>query len=128
MQVAAASGQNDANLNIGEFQTVTISGEVFGDQNGDGSLDGADEGISGWTVDLVNSASSVVATTTGSDGSFSFAGVGPGTFTVEEVLQSGFIESSSPAAFSVTTISNQAVSGLTFGVFQLATASGELFE
>ncbi len=125
--VGVSSSQSVTNLNVGEFQTVTISGQVFGDQNGDGSLDGSDQGISGWTVDLVNSANQVVSTTTGSNGSFSFTGVGPGTFTVEDVLPSGYIQTTSPPSFSVTTISNQAVAGLSFGVFQLATASGELW-
>jgi len=109
------------------FHTVAISGQVFTDSNGDGVSNGTDSGLAGWTVDLVNSLNQVVSTTTGSDGSFSFTGVGPGSFSIKEVFSSGYIQTSSPSSYSVTTSSGQAVSGLSFGVFQLATASGKLF-
>ncbi len=128
VRVATTSGQSVANLNVGEFQTVTISGQVFDDQTGDGVFGGTDSGVASWTVDLVNASNQVVSTTTASDGSFSFTGVGPGSFTVEEVLESGYAQTSSPSTFSVDTKSGQAVSGLSFGIFQLATASGELFD
>ena len=36
--MTAPYGQTIANLNFGEFQTVTVSGEVFNDLNDSGSL------------------------------------------------------------------------------------------
>ncbi len=128
VNVTTSSGQNVANLDVGEFQTVTISGEVFNDLNGDGLLDGTDSGLAGWTVKLLNSFNGVITTTTASDGTFSIAGVGPGSYTVEEVLPGGYIQTSSPLTYTGTTSSGQGVAGLTFGVFQLATVSGELFQ
>ena len=58
------SGQSVANLNFGDFQTVTFSGEVFNDLNGNGTLDGGEPGLAGWTVNLLNSSNQVVATAT----------------------------------------------------------------
>ncbi len=123
-----AAGQTINNLNFGDFQTVTFSGEVYNDLNDNGALDSGEPGIAGWTVDLLNSASTVVATTTtASTGDYSFSSVGPGTYTVKEVLESGFIQTSKPATYSETTSSAQNDSGLVFGIYQLATFSGEVF-
>ena len=123
-----AAGQTINNLNFGDFQTVTFSGEVFNDLNDNGALDSGEPGIAGWTVELLNSASKVVATTTtASTGDYSFAGVGPGTYTVEEVLESGFLQTSKPATYSETAASGQNETGLVFGIYQLATFSGEVF-
>ena len=126
--VTIAAGQTINNLNFGDFQAVTLSGEVFTDTNDNGTLDSGEPGIAGWTVDLLNSSAQVVAaTTTDSHGDFAFAGVGPGTFTVKEVLQNNFIPTSSPATYSEKTSGGQNVGGLVFGIYQLATFSGEVF-
>ena len=76
----------------------TINGEVYNDLNGNGSLDGGEPGLAGWTVELLNSANSVVdTTTTASSGDFTFTGIAPGSYTLEEVLQSGYVQTA-PAA------------------------------
>ncbi len=49
--VTVAAGQTINNLNFGDFQTVTLSGEVFSDLNDNGALDTGEPGIAGWTVD-----------------------------------------------------------------------------
>jgi YD repeat-containing protein len=127
--VTEASGQDIANLDIGEFRTVTLGGEVFADANGDGLLDGNESGLSGWTVHLLDSSNNqVAAASTASDGTYSFPGVGPGSYTVAAVLQAGYFQTSSPATYAVTTASGQDVGGLVFGVAQGATAAGELYE
>ncbi len=125
--VTASSGTNVSNLNFGEFHTVTLSGLVFSDSSGSGVLTGADPGLSGWTVDLVNSANQVVATTTSTTGGFSFTAVGPGTYTVELVQQSGYLATTS-TTFSVTAQSGANVSNLNVGEFGLVTLSGEVFD
>ena len=60
--VTAASGQTINNLNFGEFQTVTLSGEVYRDINDRRLLDGSESGLSGWTVNLLNSSQQIVQT------------------------------------------------------------------
>ena len=52
-------------------------------------------GLPGWTIDLLDSAGAIVATTvTDANGNYSFTDVGPGTYTVQEELQPGWIQTS----------------------------------
>ncbi|HKM53713.1 MAG TPA: SdrD B-like domain-containing protein, partial [Isosphaeraceae bacterium] len=127
LAVTTRSGQNVANENFGEFQPVTLSGEVFLDTNGDGQLDNGESGLSGWTINLVNGSSQVVQTTTsGTGGVFSFAGVGPGRYAIQVVQQAGYVESTTP--LNVTTSSGQNIPSLNVGEFQPITVSGEVFD
>ena len=76
--VTTTSGQNVANLDFGDFQTVTVSGEVYNDLNGNGALDGGEPGLAGWTIKLVNNSTAAITTaTTNSSGDYSFSGIGP---------------------------------------------------
>jgi protocatechuate 3,4-dioxygenase beta subunit len=122
------SGTNISGLELGESQSLTISGQVFNDVAGSGTYAAGDQGLSGWTIDVLNSAHSVVASAqTGANGNYTLTGVGPGTYTVEEVPQSGYIQTTAPAIYSVTVVQGQNSTGLNFGDFQLATVGGELF-
>ena len=72
---------------------AVVSGEIYGDVNGDGSLDSGETGLSGWTVDLTNTAtSSVYTTTTNASGVFSLTGIAAGTYILSEVVQPGFTQ------------------------------------
>ena len=85
LAVTAGRGQTIDNLDFGEFRTVTIAGEVIDDSN--------ESGLAGWTIDLLNGSNQVVQTaTTDSSGDFSFTGIGPGTFTLAEVVQAGYVQ------------------------------------
>ncbi len=104
------------------FQTVTLSGEVFNDLNGDGMIDPGDTGFSGWTVNLLNSQDKVIATTTtDSHGDYSFTGVGPGAQTIQEVPQTGpgnvpYVPTvPSTGTIAVTPTSGVNQTGLNFG-------------
>src|SRR6266545_467947 len=80
-----------ANANFGDQQQSTISGTVFSDLNGDGTLDTGEIGIGGVTIELVDANGIVIATTTTlADGSYSFTGVVAGNYTVRETDPSGY--------------------------------------
>ena len=129
LAVTAPGGQTVSNLNFGEFQTVTVSGETYDDVSGSGILNAHDPALAGWSINLLNGSNEIVQTaTTDSNGDYSFSGVGPGTYSVAEVLQSGYAETSSPSTYSLTTTGGQDVSGLDFGNFQQWSVSGTLFE
>ncbi len=81
-----ATGQSITGLNFGNFQSLTLSGEVFSDLNDNGVLNSGEPGLSGWTINLLNSSNQVVATaTSNSQGDYSFTVSNPGTYTIEEV-------------------------------------------
>ena len=126
--MTTTSGVNVSGFDFGEFQTVTLSGEVYNDFNGNGVLDNGEPGLAGWTIDLYrNGYGFIASTTTDSSGDYAFTGVGPGTYILEEVSQSGYIQTSSPSDYSVTTSNAQNVANLDFGEFQTVTLSGEAF-
>ena len=114
-------------LDFGVFLGATFSGEVFNDLNGNGILDNGEPGIPAWTVNLLNSSSTVVAaTTTDSSGDYSFTAVGPGSYTIVEVQQSGYT-STTATTIAVTATSGRVSTGNNFGEFAISTLSGEVF-
>ena len=126
--VTLSAGQTFTGLDFGDFRTVTLGGEVYGDTDADGTLGAGESGLAGWTVELLGSSGLVIALTqTGSDGRYTFSGVGPGTYSVQEVLQSGYVQTTAPASYAETTASGQDVGGLDFGLFPQDTLSGEVF-
>ena len=105
----------------------TLSGEVYNDLNGNGSLDSGEPGLAGWTVDLEDVSNHVLATAvTDSLGDYTFTGVAPGTYTVAEELQGGYTQTvpPSPGTYSVTVAAGQTISDLNFGDFQNASITG----
>jgi hypothetical protein len=123
--VSAGRGQTIDNLDFGEFQTVSMSGEVFDDVSDSGSFNASDPGLSGWTVDLLNGSGGVAqTTTTDSDGDYRFTDVGPGTYTISEVLQPGFVQSEpSSGGLSIAPTGGVDLSGEDIGIVQGALLS-----
>jgi streptogramin lyase len=127
---SVTAGGTVTGLDFGDFQGATISGQVFNDPTGSGSFAPGDPGLMGWTIDLLDSHGNIIATTTtDANGDYSFTNVGPGTHTVEEVVQPGWVQTAPapPGTFTVTPTSGQATTGLLFGDFQLVTFSGIVF-
>ena len=118
-------------MNFGNFVGATFSGEIYNDLAGTGVQQPNDPLLSGWTVDLVNSAGMTVATaTSNSSGVYTLADVGPGTFTVEEVTPAGWLitqPTNPPGTYTVTSQEGGSVTGLTFGNFHLVTISGTVY-
>ena len=127
--VTASSGLNETGLNFGDFEQVTYSGTVYDDLNGNGVDDPGEPGLQGWTVELLSNGSVVETTTSASDGSYSFADVAPGAYTIEEIMQTGWFqtEPQNPFFYSVTATSGSSQSGLNFGNFQLVNITGEVY-
>jgi CSLREA domain-containing protein len=105
-------------VSFGLFNTVSVAGNVFNDQNENGAQDTGEPGLSGWTVTLLDSFGNTVGTTqSASDGSYSFDGIGNGTFTVGEKLQGNYVQSdpAAPGTYTFTTTSGDDVVGDSFG-------------
>ncbi len=127
--VSAMSGLNDTGLNFGNYELVTYSGTVYNDLNGSGVIAPGDPGLSGWTVELLENGSVIATTTSASDGSYSFANLGYGVYTIEEIQQSGWYqtEPGTPFVYNVTATSGASQSGLDFGNFQLVNVTGTVY-
>lgn len=98
--------------NFGNWRPATISGHKFDDSNVDGLWSEAEQGLPDWGIQLSNSEER----STAADGSYSFS-VRPGTYSVGELLQSGWRQTTpaGPGSFEHTVISGQVLSGLDFG-------------
>jgi hypothetical protein len=110
---SAAAGGN----NFAEIVLSSISGTVFLDQNNNGVQNGADTGISGVTIQLLNAVNSVVATTTtDASGNYSFSGLQPGTYSVREPSQPA---NSANGITSAGSVDNGGTAGTATGVATL---------
>lgn len=82
----SVSGSNGNNF--AEVVLSSIAGIVFLDQNNNGVQNGADSGIAGVSVELLDNGGSVVATTTtDAAGAYSFGNLTPGNYAVREPAQ-----------------------------------------
>ncbi|MCZ2105235.1 MAG: hypothetical protein OZ923_12150 [Comamonadaceae bacterium] len=74
--------------NFAEIKPSSISGKVYKDLNNDGLINGADSGIGGQTVQLLDGMGNVVQTTvTDADGNYRFDNLLPGTYSVRQPAQ-----------------------------------------
>jgi hypothetical protein len=126
--VIAASGVDVADRDFANFQLVNISGMKFNDYNTDGDRDAGEPGIQGWTIYLYRDSDQdgqldaddplVAATTTGADGAYTFADLGPGEYIVREAQLAGWIQVSVNPGPIVAT-SGASASGVDFGNVQI---------
>src|SRR5262249_21224808 len=84
---------------------TSVHGYKFNDLNGNG-VDNGDPRLSGWTITLTgtdNMGNPVsLTTTTGANGEYSFTGLTPGTYTVAEVLQTGWTQTAGGTTVTLT--------------------------
>ncbi len=112
------NGTAATGYNFGETQT-SLSGTVYLDANNDGTKSGAAEvGIGGVTVALsgttTNGAAVSLTTTTAVDGSYSFLGLLPGTYTVTETQPAAYGDGLDTVGSAGGTVANDAIT-LTLG-------------
>lgn len=103
---------------ISSIKVDSIDGTVFTDANGNGQLDAGEPALGGRTVFINNDGSGVPdannpSTVTDVNGNYTFTGLVPGTYTVQEVLPAN--ASLTTPAQTVTVSSNATVSGINFG-------------
>ena len=106
---------------------------MFNDLNGDAVQDNSEPNLQGWTVQLVNAGGAIVGSaTTDANGNYTITGVGPGTMTLREVVQAGWIQAAPtpvpPGTYTFTTTSGTNITGKTFGnAFQYVSISGTVY-
>jgi hypothetical protein len=105
---------------FGNFQLVSVSGNVYNDLNNSGFQNSGEPGLAGWTVDVLDASNNVVgAALTDGLGNYTVPNIGPGSFTLAEVVQSGWTQTQpvSPSYYSFTTTSGVNIVGGIFGNF-----------
>ena len=84
LQTAAAN-------NFGEIPPAQVAGRVYADNNNDGRIDTTETGLAGVVINLSGTddsgAAVNLATTTAADGSYAFANLRPGRYTLTEPVQ-----------------------------------------
>src|SRR5665811_1889093 len=112
-----------------------IKGVKYEDLNADGDRDAGEPGLGGWTIRLFYNGSQVATTTTKASGAYSFAldaevlPIGQGSYTVKEVLKSGWHQSDSPGSIDVPYgVGNKVFGGRDFGNWEPATVDGSKFD
>lgn len=112
-----------------------ISGVKYEDLNANGVRDPGDPGLAGWTIELFYEGKFVESTTTAANGSYSFQlnadtlPIGEGTYTLQEVPQSGWTQSEAPGPVVVHFgAGDTTFGGNDFGNWRPATISGHKFD
>jgi uncharacterized repeat protein (TIGR01451 family) len=79
------------------FYQLTLGNQVWVDTNNDGLLNNGELGLSGVTVQLLDSGNNVIGNTqTDANGIYTFTNLTPGTYSVQIVMPNGFGSSTGP--------------------------------
>ncbi len=134
--IAATSGLNSTGNNFDNFKKVSITGTKVTDKTGNG-FTSDDAGLGGITINLYSGTSTagalVASTTTASNGAFSFSNLAPGTYFVQEVVPSGYVQTTGTSGYAVTVGGTGIQSGGTsannnFANFQKVKITGTKFQ
>jgi SdrD B-like domain/PKD domain len=119
------SGNFNNTYDFGFYPTGSIGDFVWNDLNGNGVQDAGEPGISGVTVNLLNSAGTVIATTTtNATGGYSFLNLAPGTYGVTFTTPVGYTPTGSNLGGNDATDSDPiggTVAGIVIGAGQTNT-------
>jgi hypothetical protein len=82
---------------FGNFKNASISGYKWNDQNADTKRQKSEPKLAGWTIFIDANGdgqldNNEVSTVTGSNGSYSFTNLAPGTYRICEVQQAGWVQ------------------------------------
>ncbi len=126
--VLAVSAVDTSNVNFGNYHPASISGKKYEDIAGDSSVAG-DPTLNGWTIELYKNSILIASTVSSGDGDYTFDSLSPGSYTIQEVSQEGWIQTyPASGSHSVTISSGENSTGYDFGNFELGSISGLKFE
>ncbi|MDA1048952.1 MAG: hypothetical protein O3C40_00530 [Planctomycetota bacterium] len=128
--ITPTSGQVVGNVDFGNFKLISISGKKFNDLNANGTREGGEQGLPGWTIFLDTNNNGSLDTgeanaVTDGNGDYSFSNLGPGTYRVREVSQANF--SQSTAAIDIVASSGTNVTNADLGNVEGAVIKGTKF-
>ncbi len=97
--------------------SASMAGKVVNDLNGNGAWDESEIGIPDVQVQVISDGVLLAASFTDADGNYSLTVLVPGTYTLMQIVPTGFT-ATSPASITQTVKSGEAITGLDF--FDLA--------
>jgi hypothetical protein len=127
ISVDFGAGNTDfAGNDFGNWQPASIAGTKFEDLDADGPSAG-DPGVA--DVAIQADGPTPASTLTGSDGSYRLAGLRPGTYTVTELPQPGWVQSyPGSGSYQITLVSGQAAAGTDFANWRPGQIIGRKFD
>ena len=110
--------ENDTSWDAGIFEPASLGNFVWHDADGDGIQDAGESGVGGVTVTIYDAQGNEIAhTTTAGDGSYSFTGLKPGSYTVAYTdLPADYVFSPQNAGGDTATDSNPGSNGTTAAI------------
>lgn len=96
----------------------TITGSKFNDLDNDGVKDANEPTLQGWIITLSGNGVTLTSTTD-SNGNYLFTNLQPGTYTLTETSQSGWIAGPTGSQKTVTVGTNTALNNINFGNRQI---------
>ncbi len=91
--------EDRTDVDFGNFQLVEIQGSKFQDNNANGVWDVGEPLLENWTMFIDENGNNIfdpleVSTLTDGGGNYAFANLGPGSYTISEVVEDGFVQTS----------------------------------
>jgi hypothetical protein len=129
------SGDSVPNNNFGNYRNARLEGTKIHDLNADGTENGDDAGLAGWTIFIDGNGNGELdggetSTTTDADGDWSLSGLTPGqAYTICEVVPADWHQSApDPSCYEVTPSSGETIDELDFLNYQLGAIAGMKWE
>jgi hypothetical protein len=103
--VTMTSGLISANNNFGNFQYGTVSGKVYVDANSDSVYSVGETGVANWSLVISKNGNAVDTVLTDISGNYSFAQLTFGTYSVSQIVVSGYLTLENGSGFGVDIVS-----------------------
>ncbi|MFM6442541.1 MAG: Calx-beta domain-containing protein, partial [Dolichospermum sp.] len=118
----------DLALKNGDIQIPlgSIQGSKWNDANANGIWDEGEKALAGWTI-YIDSVTNgkldpwEISTVTNADGQYTFSNLGPGEYAIQEVTQTGWIQTFPTIPYALNLTAGENLTDINFGNFQLPT-------
>jgi len=126
-----ASGDVITDKDFGNYQLGSIGGIKFEDLDGNGFKDAGEEGLDGWTIELIDADTGLVVRSqvTEGGGSYVFGDILDGDYDIREVPQHGWVRTlPGGLVHSITLAYNEDRGGIDFGNQVIPGIHGQKFD